>query len=135
VSEWVLDASALLAYLNDETGAEVVEEALGSGAYVGVVNWAEVLSKTAEEGGDPELLEGRLEGLGILGQTLEVMGFTREEALTVARLRPLTKALGLSLGDRACLALARRLSLPALTADRSWGELSDSLVVHPRLIR
>jgi ribonuclease VapC len=135
VSEWVLDASALLAYLNDETGAEVVEEALGSGAYVGVVNWAEVLSKTAEEGGDPELLEGRLEGLGILGQTLEVMRFTREEALTVARLRPLTKALGLSLGDRACLALARRLSLPALTADRSWGELSDSLGVRPRLIR
>lgn len=135
MSEWVLDASALLAYLNAESGAEIVEDALGTGACVGVVNWAEVLSKTAEEGGDPEALESRLAGMGLLGQTLEVMGFSREEALDVGRLRPLTRNLGLSLGDRACLALARRLSLPVLTADRTWRELPDALGVRARLIR
>lgn len=59
-----------------------------------------------------------------------VFPFTEEDALGVARLRPLTRSLGLSLGDRACLALAQRLSLPALTADASWGALSLGVAVE-----
>lgn len=127
MSEVVLDASALLAYLNEEPGAEAVEEALGFGARVGAVNWAEVLSKVAEKGGDPGLLEDRLERSGVLSQTLEVVPLTREDALTIGELRPLTKEAGLSLADRACLALAIRLSLPALTTDRVWKDLDKGL--------
>jgi PIN domain nuclease of toxin-antitoxin system len=61
VSEVVLDASALLAYLNEESGAEAVEQALPNGAYISAVNWAEVLSKVAESGGEPEVLISDLE--------------------------------------------------------------------------
>lgn len=123
MSKAVLDASALLAYLNEETGAEIVEEALGVGARVSIVNWAEILSKVAEKGGEPGILEDRLERSGILGQVLEVVPLTREDAMTVGKLRPLTKNTGLSLADRACLALAIRSSLPALTTDTSWKNL------------
>ncbi len=118
--EVVLDASALLAYLNEESGADAVEEALGSGARVGVVNWAEVLSKVAEKGADPAALEDALRSRGVLGQALTVEPLTREDALTIATLRPLTREAGLSLADRACLALAIRLELSALTADHAW---------------
>jgi ribonuclease VapC len=136
VNEPVLDASALLAYLNAEPGADAVEEALGTGARVGVVNWAEVLSKVAERGGDPAALEDRLERAGILGQALEVISLTREDALTVGKLRPLTTEAGLSLADRSCLALAIRLAVPALSTDRDWGELdAEALGIEVRLIR
>ena len=139
MSEAVLDASALLAYLNDEPGAEAVEEALGFGTRVGAVNWAEVLSKVAEKGGDPRLLEDRLERSGVLGQALRVMPLTREDALIIGELRPLTKEAGLSLADRACLALSIRLSLPALTTDRVWKNLDKDARaprdVEVRLIR
>ncbi len=130
----VLDASALLCYLNAEDGAEVVQEALGEGAWIGMVNWAEVLSKTAEEGGDPEVLESRLTDMGLLGGVLRVAPFMRDEALTIGRLRPLTRDKGLSLGDRACLALGLRLELPIYTADRTWEGLdvgADVRLVRP----
>ena len=136
MSEPVLDASAVLAYLNAERGADAVEEALGSGARVGIVNWAEVLSKVAEKGGDPGVLEDRLERTGVLGQTLEVMPVTRQDALTVGKLRPLTKDAGLSLADRSCLALAIRLGVPTLTTDRNWKEIcTETLGVEVNLIR
>ena len=136
MSETVLDASALLAYLNEESGAEAVEESLVSGARVGTVNWAEVLSKVTEKGGDPGLLEDRLERSGVLGQTLLVVPLTREDALTIGKLRPLTKEAGLSLADRACLALAIRLSLPALTTDRVWKDLAkDAKVLRDVKVR
>ena len=100
MNEPVLDASALLAYLNAaEPGAKIVEEALGEGVRVGAVNWAEVLSKGAEKGAAPEALEGNLERSGILGQALKVVPLTREDALTVGKLRPRTKDAGLSLAD------------------------------------
>lgn len=59
---WVLDASALLAFLGDEPGADVVERALEQGAVMSAVNWAEVLSKAAEVGEDPDALATRLMG-------------------------------------------------------------------------
>ena len=61
---------------------------------------------------------------------MEVLPFTGEDALEVARLRGLTRAHGLSFGDRACLALARRLGLPALTAERAWAELDLGIPVE-----
>jgi len=126
----VLDASALLALLLDEPGAQRVEEALAEGAAISAVNLAEALSKLAERGGDPKGVRDRLKREGILGEVLVVFPFTEEDALWVARFRPLTRSLGLSLGDRACLALAQRLNLPALTVDASWGALSLGVAVE-----
>jgi len=123
VGSSVLDASAALAYLRDEEGAERVAEALGDGAVMSAANWAEVLSKVADLGEDPEALEARLVGEGLLGSALEIVALETRDAATIARLRAETRAAGLSLGDRACLALASRLSLPALTADRAWSGL------------
>jgi len=133
VSETVLDASALLAYLNDEPGAAAVEQALTKGAYIGAANWAEVLSKVAESGGEPEVLIGELEARGVLGQTLEVLPLLPEDGPAIARLRPSTKPFGLSLGDRACLSLGLRLGLPVLTTDREWRKLI--LGVEVRVVR
>ncbi len=131
MSSFVLDASALLAYLRDEPGALVVENALTQGAYISIVNWAEVLSKVADLGEDPEALSQRLENEGILRNSLEILPLTEEDALLIAQLRPLTKSAGLSLGDRSCLALGKRLGLPVLTADRSWTTFDLGVEVRP----
>jgi PIN domain nuclease of toxin-antitoxin system len=120
----VLDASALLAYLRDEPGADAVAEAIADGATISTVNLAEVLSRAADHGGDPGLLAGDLTRRGLLGGALVVEDFTAADAIEVARLRPLTRQAGLSLADRACLALTRRLSTLALTADSAWAELT-----------
>jgi ribonuclease VapC len=126
----VLDASALLALLKGEPGAERVAEALEQGAYLSAVNLAEVLSKLADWGEDPTEAQARMAQVGLLGAAVEVLPFTGEDALEVARLRALTRAHGLSFGDRACLALARRLGLPALTAERAWAELDLGIPVE-----
>ena len=126
----VLDASALLALLKGEPGAERVAEALERGAYLSAVNLAEVLSKLADWGEDPAEAQARMAQVGLLGAAVEVLPFTGEDALEVARLRALTRAYGLSFGDRACLALARRLGLPALTAERAWAELDLGIPVE-----
>jgi PIN domain nuclease of toxin-antitoxin system len=131
VSSFVLDASALLAYLRDEPGALVVENALTQGAYISIVNWTEVLSKVADLGEDPEALSQRLENEGILRNSLEILPLTEEDALLIAQFRPLTKSAGLSLGDRSCLALGKRLGLPVLTADRSWTTFNLGVEVRP----
>jgi ribonuclease VapC len=126
----VLDASALLALLKGEPGAERVAEALERGAYLSAVNLAEVLSKLADWGEDPAEAQARMAQVGLLGAAVEVLPFTGEDALEVARLRALTRAYGLSFGDRACLALARRLGFPALTAERAWAELDLGIPVE-----
>lgn len=130
MSESVLDASALIAYLNDEPGSDLVESALTTGACISAVNWAEVLSKVARDGGDPDALRLRLEQTGLLGQTLQIVAFAEQDALRTAHLAPLGRSHGLSLGDRDCLALALRLGLPAVTADRIWQNLSLSVTVQ-----
>jgi len=116
----VLDASAFLAYLNQEPGAEEVAQLMVEGSFISAVNLAEVYSKVAEWGQDAHLLEEALVNQGLLGGVVEVVPFRPEDALPVAALRPLTKVQGLSLGDRACLALALRLGLPVLTTDTAW---------------
>jgi PIN domain nuclease of toxin-antitoxin system len=116
----ILDASALLAHLQDEPGAAVVGDAIAAGAAISTVNLAEALSRAADRGADPSELAERLTRAGLLDGAVGVEPFTAEDAIDVAHLRPLTRDAGLSLGDRACLALARRLGVPALTADTSW---------------
>jgi PIN domain nuclease of toxin-antitoxin system len=118
MSQYVLDASALLAYLHDEEGAAEVE----------------TLSKFTERGAKADRLAADLEEQGLLHGLLEVAPLTADDALAIAELRPLTKGLGLSLGDRACLALGLRLGLPVLTADRDWVHL-DNVEVDVRPIR
>lgn len=116
----VLDASALLAYLRDEPGADVVAETIADGASMSAVNLAEVLSRSADRGADPAKLAATLAEGGLLNGAIAVEPFTTADAIDAARLRPLTRDAGLSLGDRACLALARRLGNPAVTADTAW---------------
>ncbi|GAA6744484.1 MULTISPECIES: type II toxin-antitoxin system VapC family toxin [Thermus] len=111
----LLDASALLAYLQREPGFEAVREALREGAAISAVNLAEVAGKLKTRGKDPERIVRRLLAMG-----LEVLPFTLEEALEAGALDPLTRPLGLSLGDRACLAAGRVRGLAVLTADRTW---------------
>lgn len=124
----VLDASALLAYVYGEPGAETVEAAL-SAAVIHAVNFAEVLSRLAERGSSPEDSLGVLEAAGVM-KLLTVDVGTVGDALNAARLRPLTKSAGLSLGDRYCLALAQRLGVTALTADRQWADLDVGVTVQ-----
>jgi PIN domain nuclease of toxin-antitoxin system len=128
-----LDASALLAFLREESGLEIVREAFLAGAHISAINWAEVLSKLAELGQSPEDAARDLEDQGILGVALIVHPADESLALRIAELRPLTRHLGLSLGDRACLALASRLHLTVLTAERIWRELELGLEI--RLVR
>ena len=96
----VLDSSAILAVINSETGAENVEPLLSS-SLVSTVNVAEVLTKIVDKGIS---LEAALEEFLKLG--LEIIDFDINQAAKAAELRPLTKHLGLSMGDRCCLALA-----------------------------
>ena len=125
----VLDASAIMAYLLDEPGSSHVEAAIGSGAIISAVNWAEVLSVYAQAVD----LHKALESGGLLGEHVLLAPLEPQEAPLIASLRPLTRARGLSLADRTCLALAIRLDRPVLTADRSWAELR--IGVQVRLLR
>ena len=126
----VLDASAFLAYLRDEPGAEIVENALIDGCYISIINWVEVLSKVVDLGESPEEIIKRLRDEGLLENSLEIIACNEEDAITIAKFRPLTKSTGLSLGDRACLALGKRLNLPVLTADKVWSSLSLGITIN-----
>ena len=120
----VLDASALLCLLNGEPGSERVLEALPT-AVIGAANLAEVVSKLRERGLSVEEVEDVLGGL-----PLDVRPLTTAQAYAIGHLRPATRNLGLSLGDRACLALAAELSMPALTADQAWAGLDIGVAVE-----
>jgi PIN domain nuclease of toxin-antitoxin system len=135
LSAFVLDASALLAYLNDESGAAAVEEALAATVVISAANLAEALSKIAERGGDCRAVVRELEQKGVLGSLIEVEVLTAADAIAIAELRPTTRVHGLGLGDRACLALGRRLGLPVITADRDWTELAQAAGVQVQAIR
>lgn len=118
MSESVLDASALLALLNREPGEERVAEALTAGAIISAVNLSEVIAKLAEIGMPEAEIREAVEPLG-----LDVVDFDTEGAFIGGLLRPTTRAAGLSLGDRACLALGKQRGAPVLTADQVWSGL------------
>ena len=108
----VLDASALLAYLQRESGCEAV---VLTGSAISTVNWSEVVQKAVQAGLDPE-------GLGdeVAAHGLRMIDLTARRAESVALLWARTRNAGLSLADRACLALAAELAVPAVTTDRAW---------------
>ena len=111
----VVDASAVLVWLQDEPGAEAAEPLLMEGL-IGAANWSEVLQKVRQHGSEPELAARMLGSFG-----LTVADVTREDAETAAALW--RHGTPLSLGDRLCVALAQRLELPVATADAAWRDL------------
>lgn len=129
VAEIVLDASAILAVIFDEAGAERVASHL-PGALVSAVNLAEVMTKLVDLGMPPETVDAVLTGL-----QLTVLPFGFEHAAEAARLRKPTRDVGLSLGDRACLATAKLRKVSALTSDRAWKGLQRSTGVKIEMIR
>ena len=122
----VLDASAVLALIYREPGHDQVAEAL-PGAVVSAVNWAEVVAKLAQrEHPDPAAAAEAVRALGA-----RVLPFTAAHAVAAGLLWTTTRTAGLSLGDRACLAVAA--STPdgvALTSDRAWSSLTVETTVH-----
>lgn len=127
MSKVVLDASALLALLNDEPGAREVEQGI-PGAAISAVNLSEVVAKLAESGMPEDAIR---QALGAI--ELEVHPFDAALAYRTGILRVQTRSLGLSLGDRACVALGGHLGAPVLTTDRDWEHLEVGVEV--RLVR
>lgn len=129
MSSWVLDASAVIAVLDGEPGREQVRPKLRSGgATISAVNLSEVVTRHLEGGFSENQIRDRIQPL-----SLEVVPFDADLAYAAARLRAPTRSAGLGLGDRACLALAQRLGVPAVTADRAWATLG--LPIEIELIR
>jgi len=123
----VLDASAVLALYCDEPGAELVRATL-PGGLLSAVNYAEVIGKCLDRG---EAIDDVLRKIAATGVQIVVHDLLL--ARRTGELRPLTRRNGLSLADRACLALAERERMPVLTADRTWKSLDLDLDI--RLIR
>lgn len=123
---FVLDTSALLTKLYGEPGAVRVDAVLlNEHCLMSAVNLAEFASKCSDQGmmrADVETVLG--------GFDIEIVEFDADLALSAGVLRAATRHLGLSLGDRACLALAQKLGVTALTADRAWVGLDLGIVVE-----
>lgn len=127
VSRIVLDSSAILAVIHREPGADVVLRSMPN-AVASTVNIAEVVTRLS----DTKMPEDDI--LSVIGDLrLDAVGFDDAQAFAAGLLRRVTRHIGLSLGDRACLALADRMGLPVLTADRPWAQLD--IGVEVRLIR
>jgi ribonuclease VapC len=125
VNRIVLDASAMLAVLNDEPGAEKLTPEMLSYAAGSTVNLAEVHTKLVSRGEDPE--EAWEDALSAVQ---EPVPFSEEHARIAGGLVAVTRTLGLSLGDRACLALGLTLKAPVYTTDRSWKNLKLGIRIH-----
>jgi ribonuclease VapC len=120
----VLDASALLAYLLDEPGSEIVDEVL-SYSVMSAVNWSEVVQKIEKVGVDVDIVSEELLALG-----LKIEPFLMEDGHLTGLLAKKTSQFGLSLGDRACLSLGLRLNISVVTADTIWSNLNLSLNIQ-----
>lgn len=129
MNDIVLDASAVLAVLRGERGAGKVTSNL-TNATISTVNLGEVVSALTRDGVSPPQIKAMLEGF-----PAEIIVFDRELAFDAGLLLPLTRSAGLSLGDRACLALARHRSAKVITADRIWTRVADAVGVEVELIR
>jgi PIN domain nuclease of toxin-antitoxin system len=120
----VLDASAVLALLNQEPGMDHVEAMLADSC-MGTVNYCEVLGKLIDAGMPEQEARESVELLNV-----EVVGFDADLARLAAVLRTSTKKLGLSLGDRSCLALALSRRNTAVTAERVWPKLKIGVKIE-----
>ncbi|HKT48305.1 MAG TPA: type II toxin-antitoxin system VapC family toxin [Candidatus Acidoferrales bacterium] len=125
MSRVVLDASALLAVLHAERGAEKMTPALLAAALISAVNLAEVQTKLVSRGVRPGDAWD-----AALSVVCEVVPFSKEHARKAGDLALQTRSLGLGLGDRACLALALSLGVPVYTADASWSRLKIGAAIH-----
>ena len=113
-----LDASAFLAFLFREKGSDRVGPHVDDSC-LSAVNLSEVIGRFVRDGHDHREVLNR-----ILATSIEIVPFDASDAALAASLIPATRPLGLSLGDRACLALAIKRGIPALTADQTWARLS-----------
>jgi ribonuclease VapC len=129
VSEAVLDASAVIALIMAEPGAEAVEAVIAASSMT-TVNLSEAVGYFARNGASEAEIR---EWIGAL--ELEIVPLDVELAYSTGFLLPATRPAGLSLGDRACLALARRLGVRALTTDRAWADIAAAVQVEIELIR
>jgi PIN domain nuclease of toxin-antitoxin system len=124
VNKVMLDASALLAFVNGEPGGDAVPVATGE-AMMSAVNFAESISVMISQGMTESTVREQLASLA-----LEVVDFDRSCAEATGFMIQKTRPLGLSLGDRACLAVARDKQIPALTGDRSWSRVDLGVKVN-----
>lgn len=122
MADVVLDASAVLALLQDEPGADQVWQHV-PGARLSAVNAAEVVAKLVDGGSAADEAGELLDRLGA-----EIVPFDAVDVVPSAGMRHGSRAL--SLGDRACLALALRLAVPAVMADRAWSELETEVEIQ-----
>ncbi len=126
----VLDASALTAFIYNESGFHRAGAAISRGALISALNWAETLADMAERGEPTAVSVPRARRLVAIVGSLTVVPFDEAQAIETARLRTPTKHLGLSLADRACLTLGRLHRLPVLTTDRAWRSLHISVKIE-----
>lgn len=124
--DYVIDASAILALLQNESGADIVRACVErTSSIISAVNLAEVGYKMVERG-----LSGAQVQEAMIEFGVEVRPFDAEQAMILADLYVQAKKLGLSLGDRACLALAQLMRLPALTADHAWRDVDSDIEIE-----
>lgn len=128
-TNYLLDASALLALMLGEDGADEVHNIL-AGARISAVNLSEVVSKLQDKGVPDDVI-----GQSLAELDLDVVPFVHEHATRAGLLRKVTRAAGLSLGDRACLATATTIGATAVTADRHWSTIADEAAGELLLIR
>ena len=115
----VYDASVLLAVIGNENGRDLALAHLAQEeGFISTANWAEVISKLAERGMPAQTIKDGLDSFGLTVVPLDI-----EQAYAVGDLRPITKSLGLSLGDRCCIALALLRGLPVITTEKIWAKL------------
>ncbi len=122
----------MLAYLQGEKGDQRVAVAVSAGCCISSANLAEVLTKRADAGDDPRTLARTLETAGLIGDggAIEVVDLDYENAIEMAALRSISRPAGLSLGDRACLALALRRKCEVLTANAAWARIPLGIKVE-----
>ena len=124
----VVDSSAVIAYLRREHGWESLESYLAGTCLISAVNLTEIIGKLREKEVESATVDAILDQLG-----LTVVAFDESQARRAGEMRLATRHLGLSLGDRACLALAEELGVTAITTDAIWGQLAS--VISVRVIR
>ncbi len=124
MAEGVLDASAILALIGEEPGAEMVAAVIAN-CIVSTVNGSEAIAKLVQRGLPTQTAEEIIFGL-----PFELADFDRPQAAAAGRMWQRGREAGLSLGDRACLALAEATGLPAITADRQWQQFRSSVDIR-----
>lgn len=129
MAEWVIDTSVVMAWINAEPDHEACEPYL-AGAACAANTIAEIATKLADKGSDRAIIVENF-----LDFHFETHFMDEDDAIDIGLMRPLTRSAGLSLGDRSCLHLAKKLGLPAITTDRAWAEVADSVGVEVRVIR